>query len=197
MLEKIKNVKWGYIIIGLLLFAIGICFIAFNNSLKWLAIAIGVILSAFGTVFGVVTVANKKRGFSFAVKIIFSIICLASGIITAIFNENSVDILIAVFCLLLIVDGSFKLNTSAMAKRYSVWGWWIMLSVSVLVIASAFALAKYTPEKTSTATLLLGLTTIIDAVANLFSTVWASKYETAQKAEIYYEVHNSLNDGSL
>lgn len=195
MLGRIKNIKWGYVVIGLLLCAIGICFIAFNNSLTWLAITIGIILAVFGTVFGVLNIASKKRDFSFAVKIVFSIICLVAGIITAIFNKDSVDILIAVFCLLLIVDGSFKLNTAAMAKRYSVGGWWIMLAVSALVIVAAFALAKYTPEKISTATVLLGIIIMVDAISNLFATVWVTKYETAQKAEIYYEVHNSLEDG--
>ena len=72
MLERIKNIKWGYVVIGLLLCAIGICFIAFNNSLTWLAITIGIILAVFGTVFGVLNIASKKRDFSFAVKIVFN-----------------------------------------------------------------------------------------------------------------------------
>ncbi len=191
MLEKLKKVKWGYIVIGILLTVIGVCFLAFNDSLTALAITIGVILSLFGIVFGVLTIANKKRDLVFALKIVFAVICLVSGIITAIFNKDTVDILVAVFCLLLIVDGSFKLNTSAMAKRYSVFGWWIMMIVSVLLIASSFCLARYTPDKAATATVLLGIILIIDAIANFFSTVWVAKYEAAQRAEIYYEAKSA------
>lgn len=187
------KIKWGYILIGILLCAIGICFIAFNNSLSALAITVGIILSVFGIVLGVLTIANHTRGFLFAVKIIFSIICIISGVITAIFNKDSVDILIAIFCLLLIIDGSFKLNTSSMSKRYSVGGWWVMMIVAVLVIVSAFFLLKFTPEKIRVASIILGVTIIADAIANFFSTVWVTKYESAEKAEIYYEVHSDLD----
>ena len=195
MLEKIKNVKWGYLVIGMLLLAIGICFVSFNNSLSALAITVGVILAAFGAVFGVITISGKKRGFYFAVKIIFSVMCLAAGIITAIFTKNSIEILISLFSLLLIVDGSFKLNTSAMSKRYSVRGWWIMMIVAVLVIGSAFALVERTPENQTLSTVLLGVIIIVDAVANIFSLFWVSKYESAKKAEIYYDVCQEIKQG--
>ena len=196
MLEKIKNVKWGYLIIGILLLAIGICFIAFNDSLSVLAISIGVILSIFAVVFGVSTIACKKRGFNFAVKIIFAVICLAAGIVTAVFDKRSVEILISLFSLLLIVDGSFKLNTSAMSKRYSVKGWWVMMAVAVAVIVSAFILAERTPENQARATVLLGAIIIVDALANILSVFWVARYESAQKAEIYYDACQEIQNNS-
>ena len=187
------SIKWGYIFIGLLLLGVGICFICFNNALTTLAITIGIILAAFGVVMGALTIADKNRGFYFAVKITFSIICLISGIVTAIFNAETVDVLTSIFCMLLIVDGSFKLNTAVMSKRYSVSGWWIMLTFSVLIIISAFALARYTPQEASTSAIILGIIIILDAIANVFSTVWVAKYESAEKAEMYYEIHKDMD----
>ena len=185
------GIKWGYIILGLIFIAIGACFIAFNNSLKYLAITIGVILALFGAIYGTLTIANKSRSSSFAIKIVFSIICLAAGITTAVFNEDTVDILVALFSLLLIVDGSFKLNTAAMAKRYSVRGWWIMMLISFLIICSAFVLARYTPADIAKATFILGAIVEVDAIANIASALWVTKYESAQRANIYYEAHKS------
>lgn len=195
MFEKIKSVKWGYILIGLLLAAIGLCFLVFNNSLMVLALTIGIILTVFGIVFGTVTIANKTRGFSFAVKMVFSVICLVCGIITMIFSQDelSVAVLTEIFSLLLIIDGSFKLNTSAMSKRFSVGGWWAMMAVSVLVIMSAFLLMEFKSKFSSeVTTALLGIVIMVDAVANLFSTVWVAKYETAGRAEAYYEICREL-----
>lgn len=193
MLEKIKSVKWGYILIGLLLGAVGVCFISFNNSLEVLALTVGIILTVFGIVFGTLTIANKTRSFSFAVKIVFAVICLVCGIITMIFSSQSVPYLTAIFSLLLIIDGSFKLNTAAMAKRFSVGGWWIMMTVSVLVILSAFLLTEYKfTVENELLTQLLGIVITVDAVANLFSTVWVAKYEAAGKAEAYYEICREL-----
>ena len=180
--------KLGYIIIGLFLIAVGICFVAFNNSLTVLAISIGSILAASATFFGVVTIAKKDRGVRFALKIAFAIICLIAGITTAIFNEKTVGIMISVFSLLLIVDGSFKLNTAVMSKRYSVGGWWVMLITSVLIILSAFVLAKNTPSENSAATVWLGITVIVDGLSNIFSAIWTSLYEKAEYKEICGEI---------
>ena len=188
MLKKLKNIKWGYPVISILLAVIGACFITFNNSLTVLAISVGVILAVFGAIFGVVTISGKKRGFYFAVKIIFAVICLAAGIVTAVFRENSTEVLISLFSLLIIVDGSFKLNTSAVSKRYSVGGWWIMMILSAAIIASAFLLVERTPEKESLTTTVLGIIILADAVANLLSVFWVAKNESAEKAEIYYDV---------
>jgi len=193
MLEKIKGLKWAYVLIGALLGVVGFCLLLLNNSLSALAITIGILLSLFGVGFGVVAVASHKRGIGFVIKIIFAVICLAAGVTVAILNESAVDALIAILCLLIIVDGSFKLSIAITSKRHSVSGWWIMTLASALVIVSAFILARYTPEIT-TATTLLGLILIADAAINLLSSVWVPKCETAARAEIYYEVHRELDE---
>lgn len=193
MLAKIKNIKWGYVLIAVILGAVGTCFLLFNSSLTTLTVTIGVILAVFGAAFGVITVAGKKRGFAFALKIGLAVISLGAGITVAIFNDDAASVLIALFCLLLIVDGSFKLHTSAMAKRYSVFGWWIIMAISILLIASAFLLTKLSPT-VAVATTHLGVMMIADAILNLFSTFWIAKYETAQRAELYYEVHKDLEE---
>ena len=192
MLDKLKNIKWGYILVGILLLAIGICFILFNNSLTALTVIIGVILGIFGIVLSVITISEKERGFYFFTKIIFSVICIAAGIITAIFNQSSAAYLVSVFCLFLIIDASFKLNTAAMSKRFSVGGWWVMMIVSVLVIGSSFFLLSFTPQSIETSSIILGIIFIVDAVTNLFSTYWVAVYEERQKAEFYYEFHCEL-----
>jgi uncharacterized membrane protein HdeD (DUF308 family) len=183
-----RESKWGYILIGLLLIAVGACFVMFRSSLTVLAISIGVILSVTAIFYGTITIAKKDRSARFAFKIIFSVICLVAGITTAIFNDATVSVMVTVFSLLLIVDGSFKLNTAAMSKRYSVGGWWVMLVASVLIILSAFILAKYPPESINDATLWLGVTIAADGLANIFSAYWTWRYEKAEHKEIYNEI---------
>ena len=153
-----------------------------------LAITIGVIMALTGIILGVLTIAKKSRGVGFAFKIIFSIICLVCGITTAIFNGGAIDVIISLFSLLLIVDGSFKLKTSAMSKRYSVGGWWVMLIVSVLIIVSAFMLTKTSPSSATVTAIWLGATIALDGLANIFSAYWASRYEKAEHKEIYEEI---------
>ena len=179
----------GYLLIATVLLAIGVVFIIFKESLKVLAISVGILLSVFAIVYGILTVASKNRGFGFAVKIAISIIALTAGVVTAILNEKTVEILAALFSLLLIVDGSFKLNTSAMSKRYSVKCWWLLLIPSVLLIAGGFYLIKYTPTAIATLTLILGILIVTDAVINYASAVFVTKFEANMKATAYYEVY--------
>ena len=183
-----KESKIGYVLIGVLLIAIGACLVVFSNALEILAISIGSLLAVTATVFGAVTIAKKSRGVKFALKITLTVICLVSGITAAIFQENTVGIMIAVFSLLLIVDGSFKLNTAIMSKRYSVGGWWVMLTVSVIIILSAFILSKYTPDDTAASTIWLGITVIVDGISNIFSSIWTSLYEKAEYKEIRSDI---------
>ncbi len=185
MFNKIKY--FGYAIIALLLLAIGILFIAFNQSLKWLTVSIGIILAVFGTVFGIVTIAKRDRGFPFVMKIVLAVIALACGVVTAILNEKAAEIVAALFSLLLIVDGSFKLNTSAMSKRYDVRLWWLMLIPAVLLIVGGFCLIKFVPETAGAMSVMLGILLIIDAIINFASLFYVPSYERSMKNEVLAE----------
>lgn len=184
-----KDVKfgWGYIAIGVLLSLVGICFISFNNALNILAISIGVLLAVFGIFFGAVTLSKTDRSVSFALKIVLSIMCIICGTVTAILQDGAVMIMANIFCLLLIVDGAFKLQTAILSKRYRVASWWIMLVTSVVIILSAFLLAKLSPENTATFTVLSGIIILVDGAANLFSAFYITKYETQMEIEAYRE----------
>ena len=192
MFKSIKNIKWGYVILAILLGAVGACFIMFDDSIKILTIAIGIIATTFGVILGVFSIASKNRGPEFAVRIVIAVVCLASGIVTMVFNGEAVNLIISILCLLLIVDGSFKLNISIISKRHSVSAWWIITVISIAVIVCAFALARYTYKFTNP-TFCLGAVILIDAIANLLSAIWVARCESAAKAELYYEVHKDLS----
>ena len=182
-----KEIKfgWGYIAIGVLLSLIGICFISFQNALNTLALCIGVIILTFGIGFGAVTLSKRERSLGFAMKIVISIAAIVCGAVTAIVQDGAVMIIANLFCLLLIVDGSFKLQTAILSKRYRLASWWVMLCISVAVIASAFLLAKISPEETTTFTLLSGIIILIDGAANVFSAFYISGYQTEMEIEAY------------
>lgn len=171
MLGKLKSFGWGYILIAILLSLVGISFIAFGNMLETLAIIIGIVLIIFGIVFGVLTLTRDARGGIFALKVIFSVLAIVAGTVTAVLNDGAITVIADVLCLFLIVDGSFKLTTSISSKKYSVFGWWFMLMVSVSTILSAFIVTKLMTAEGDRAalTVVLGIIILIDAVGNLVS----------------------------
>ena len=108
MLEKIKKFGWGYILIGALLLAIGICFISIQDAYETLAIVTGAILTAAGIGFGIYTLMDKRRGVKFAIKLAIAIAALICGIVTMIVKQNAVIVIANILCLLLIMDGSLS-----------------------------------------------------------------------------------------
>lgn len=201
MLKELKNFKWGYILLTALIAASGVCFIAFRETLSTIALIMGVILSLFAVVFAVITISDKKRGVGFALKIAFSVIALSCGILTiAVHKSDAVEWLVAIFGLLLIIDGSFKLHTSAMSKRYRSVGWWLVLIPAVLVIVGGFFTIRYQLtgsseeellEQQSLISVIMGVTMIIDALANFLSAFFISSYEKKMKNQFIEEYASS------
>lgn len=186
MTEKTKFSKLGYYVIALMLFAMGLVFIICNNLLAALGIAIGIMLALFGAVYAVIAISSHERGVMFAVKIAFAAICFICGALTAIFHNGAVEIIAAIFSLLLIVDGSFKLNSAAECKRYFVELWWILLIPALLTIAGSFWMIKYPPENPQTINIIIGIIFIIDALGNVMTAPLQARCEKIRDSGIQF-----------
>lgn len=192
MLEKLKNFRWGYLFIAALIAAIGVCFIVWHDTIMYLAIAIGVITIVFGIIYFVINISSKDRGALFAIRTVISICCIISGVMTAIFNEGSIPILVSLISLFLIIDGSFKLNTTAMSRRYHLLLWWFILVPAILVIIGAFFALRMSDtidlDNIKTPSILIGITMLVDALSNILSAFYISRFEKNMAKEISEEV---------
>ncbi len=187
MKKKVKKApfKWGYIALMLISALVGICFFAFNNqSLNVLAIVIGAIVTLAGVLFAFAALVNKERGWSFGFKIAISVAMLICGIVTMIARTTAINIIIGVFGLVLIMDGSFKLQTTVFAKRYKVAGWWVMLVTSLLLIGGSYIVIRYLTIDWEGTVFVLGALFIIDAFANFLSAFVISGSEKRAEQEI-------------
>lgn len=193
MLKKLKGFERGYVIVSITLALMGICLLAMNNALKAMAITIGCIVIAGGIALGIFALVDKRRSIGFAFKIFFAASCLVAGILTLIFNNGAAEIIIAVLALLLIIDSSFKLNTTIMSKRYLLPLWWIELALAVATIIISFIMIKFTPENLATASVIMGIAFIIDAIANILSPFFIYVYRARQKSESLAEAKSELD----
>jgi uncharacterized membrane protein HdeD (DUF308 family) len=184
MFKKLREFKWGYILLSILAFAVGVCFYAFKDTLSYLAIAIGIIVILFAAFFAVLAIADKNRQAAFFFKIAFSIAILAAGVTTLVARENAIDVIIGIIGLVLIIDGAFKLHTSAMSKRYSVFGWWFITVIAVLIIAGGYIITRFIHEVSQWVMYFMGTVLIIDAIGNFFSAFFIGSYEKRLTKEI-------------
>lgn len=186
MLKGLKNFKWGYVIIFLILSCIGALCIAFPDTLKIVCIVSGIILSLYAAILFTLTLARRDRTTAFAFKIVISGIALAAGLVTAILNQQSVGVLTSLLGLYMVIDGSFKLQTTILSKRYRVAAWWIMLSLAIIVIGGGFVSLKLVPteENAAWSSGILGATLIVDGIANLLTAFFTKAYEKNMASEV-------------
>ena len=176
-MEKMKAVHWGYLLFALTLVVLGFCFIAFETALSYLAITIGILVCIAAILQFVFAMAATNRQLKFYIRVSVSVLTLSAGVVTLVAQESAIAVLTTLFGLLLIIDGSFKLQTTIQSKRYRVAGWWILLAVSVTTILGGFFLTKFAPDSQSLLALLLGLVLIVDGVGNFFSLFYVTTYE--------------------
>ena len=192
-IKRIKEFKWGYVLISIITAVVGVCFIAFGNeSLEALAITMGVIIISAAILLAVFTMASKKRGFSYGVKIVLAVIMLISGIVTVISKEAAINVIIGIFGLIIIMDGTFKFNTTAMSKRFELWAWIVLLVLSVLLIGGGYTIVRYLNIEQKATVYLLGVLLIIDSVANFLSAFYIGAYERRSENQIRSEIYCEL-----
>ena len=167
--EKVKRPSGlGYLFLAALAIAISICFFSFGEKmLETLAVVIGIIVVLAGTVLATLAISNRTRGLIFGLRIALAVAVLASGIVTLVLRKPAIEVLTNIFALLIIVDGSFKLNSAALSHRSRSRAYVFLIVISVITIACGFLAITYVPRA-----YMLGLGLLFDALANLFSTFY-------------------------
>ncbi|MBR5449667.1 MAG: DUF308 domain-containing protein [Clostridia bacterium] len=199
MLKKLKNFGWGYILIGVLLIAIGVCFISIQDAYETLALVTGAIITVTGIGFGIYTLMDKKRGVKFTIKLSIAVAALICGVVTMCVKQNAIDVIANILCLLLIVDGSFKLQLSILSRRPTYYGWWIVTTLSVAIIISAFLLCKFTPNNPATLATLSGIVITSDGLLNILSAFFspATRIGLIDAEDEAEETEDESKDGAV
>lgn len=182
--RKVKNFPYGYLLFFLFDIAVAAAFFCFSaDSLDFLAVAIGVTVILFSAVFAVLTLSGERRGATFFFRILFSVVALLAGVAALIGRESAVASIVAAFGLILIIDASFKLNSTVLAKRFRSSLWWVLLVIALLLIAGGFSLIRFRIEDRTWLSYLLGALLVLDGVANLLTPFYLSMWNTVSTKE--------------
>lgn len=184
---KLGSYSWGILLFAILFIVSGICLISFSEeALPKIIIAISVFTIAFSIVYAVLTLADKKRDVKFFFRLSGAICALFCGIFLLVKrNDGAIELLTTFVGLMVIIDGSFKLHTTILSKRYKMATWWIMLVLSVSCIGGGLFLIKWPPiDKVKVCSVIMGLIMIIDGVQNLISTFFNPEVDKRMRNEI-------------
>ena len=193
IINSIKNFRWGYLLISIILCCVGICFIIFPiESLRTVSYVIAGSALFFGTVQIIALLANRQRGVPFAFTVIFSVLTVICGAVGLAIPDQVSKIYPMFIGLLMIIDGSFKLQTVINAKRYKLKMWWFLLIISVLTIVGGFIVVRtqLTDENQRFFTLLMGISLFLCGLENFFSLFYLGRIVKSAAAE--YDAHAKM-----
>lgn len=192
--EKIKNFRWGYLLLSFVLCAIGICFVVYpTQSMTTTSYIIGAVALIASVVQLVNILANRKRGFGFAVAIIVDASTFICAAIAFMFPNATIQFYPVIIGLMIIMDGSFKLQTVINAKKYNLKMWWFLLIFACMAILGGFFLIRmhYSEENMILYLIVLGASIFICGLQNLFSLFYFGKISS--RAAIHIDSANSSN----
>ena len=188
VMQALASYSWGVLMFAVLLGCAGFCLIAFpDDALPTVILVIAIAAIVFAIVRAAMVLAEKERGFPFFFKMLSAALALFAAIFLLVRRDSADEILSFFVGAMVVIDGSFKLHTAIMSRRYRMVSWWIMLAVSVLTIIGALWLIKSPPEGMRVASVFMGLLLMVDALQNLLSTAFNPSIERRIRKEILAE----------
>ncbi len=210
--------KWAYLLFAVMFIAAGAGFIAHPaEATQGVCVGVGAIAAVFALLALCITMSGKKRGFRFWAKTVTTALGLVMGIVVIILSatgngDEVFRVLILIMAVYMIVDGSFKLQTAILSRRYQFWLWWVLLVLVVVAIGfGVFALyngsemgeliseiadtevvdkdgSTVITEGNHTIPILVGIAFIIDGILNFLSIIFLYRIEHGQRDDVIREL---------
>jgi len=186
LIKAIKNFRFGYLLLSILLCACGVVIIAYPmESMTTVSYIIGFVALIGGIIQVVKILADRRRGAGFAFAIITACVTIISAITALIFPDAVMSVYPMIIGLFIIIDGAFKLQTVVNSKRYNMKMWWFLLIITCLTILGGFLCirVRLTDENFGLFSFILGASLTICGIQNFFSLFYLGKIVRRATAE--------------
>lgn len=178
LVNSIKNFRFGYLLLAILLCASGLLIIIYpNESMTTVSYIIGAITLIGGIVQVIKILANRRRGASFTFSIITACVTIICAVAALIFPDVVMTVYPMMIGLFVIIDGAFKLQTVINSKRYNMKMWWFLLIISCVTIFGGFLCVRVrlTEDNFPLFSFILGASLTVCGVQNFFSLFYLGK----------------------
>ena len=96
------------------------------------------------------------------------IVSIIIGLIMLFRTEDLVQVVFTFLGILILVDGTLKIQTAIEAKRFGIQKWWIILSISLMVTSVGILLITMPWKTTEFVIRLIGINLALDGFLNLW-----------------------------
>ncbi|MDC7291231.1 DUF308 domain-containing protein [Blautia schinkii] len=175
-IKILKIAKNGYIIMSVLFCILGAYLIVFPDcSARVFCILVGVLLILSGIIKIIGYFSKDFYCLAFQFDLAFGILMIAIGAIIIIRSRLMVNLIFAVFGVMILADGLFKIQMSIDARRFGLGLWWRILAVAVLTGIFGAVLLIRPFEGARLMMTLVGITILLEGILNLCVAVYTIK----------------------
>lgn len=180
--NRIKAAKLGYIVVSLLLCALGIVLIAvpdFSASLLcWVG---GLLLVLFGLIKIAGYCSKDLYRLAFQYDLAFGILLIALGAILIFRTETMVNVIWVLLGISILADALLKIQIAIDSKIFGIHQWWLIFSMAILTGIVGFLLVLRPSESAQAVMVLLGISLLAEGILNLVTILTAVKIIRDQK----------------
>lgn len=181
-----RMAKIGYIVLSVVLCALGVWFILCPEmSVSAIGITMGIVMILFGAVKLVGYFSRDLYRLAFQYDLAFGILLIALGVILLVRPESLLHFLCVALGISILADGLFKLQIAVDSKRFGLREWWLILVLAILTGACGAVLTFRPSESSLLLTTLLGISLIFEGVLNLSTVITAVKIVRHQLPDDY------------
>ena len=174
--KPIQAAKIGYIIISLLLCALGLVLIADPDfSLTLLCRLDGILLILFGLVKILGYCSKDLYRLAFQYDLAFGILLVALGVILLCRTNVMVSVLCVVLGVCVLADALLKIQIAIDSRSFGLRRWWLILAAALLTGTVGFLLIFRPRESAQAVMILLGVTLFTEGLLNLVTTLVSVK----------------------
>lgn len=183
--KRIRTAKIGYLVISILLCALGILLIAVPDfSMTLLCRIMGGIMILFGLVKIIGYCSKDLYRLAFQYDLALGILLMALGVILMVRTDAMIHIICVILGICILADALLKIQTAIDAKAFGLPKWWLILAAAILTGAAGFLLILRPTQSAQVIMMLLGLSLITEGVLNLITILTAVRIVRRKTPEI-------------
>lgn len=150
--------KVGYIVMSLILCALGVCFLVRPDLLAGiLAVILGIALLVFGAVKLVGYFSRDLFRLAFQYDLELGVLSVVLGILLLLRPVESLSVLLAALGVAVLADALFKVRIARDARRFGIPPWWVILALALVSGALGVLLLLRPWRSAQVLTALLGV----------------------------------------
>lgn len=195
--NRIKTAKLGYIIISILLCALGIMLIAVPDFSVLLLCRIGgLLLILFGLVKILGYFSKDLYRLAFQFDLAYGILLLVLGSALIFRSDIMMNVIWIFLGICILADALLKIQISIDSKIFGIRQWWLILAAAIITGIIGFLLILHPSESVRVIMILLGVSLLFEGILNLITIAVTVKIIRNQKPRAidveYREVERDL-----